>query len=82
LKLFDEPNATATPAGSLRAAHHFVSQCIRWGEAEITARAAAGRPTAEWESYVRFSQHAREELEAGTLDHWFVPASPSDRDKL
>lgn len=82
MSLFDEPVEPPAPAARLQAAHDFVSRCITWSEAEIERRRNAGRPTEEWESYVRFNRHALAELEAGKLDHWFATPSLQSRDKL
>ncbi len=82
MSLFDEAVEPAPPAARLHAAHDFVSRCITWSEAEIERRRSAGRPTEEWESYVRFNRHALAELEAGKLDHWFAAPSVQSRDKL
>lgn len=82
MSLFDEVVPAASPAARLHAAHDFVSRCITWSEAEIERRRASGRPTEEWESYIRFNRHALAELEAGTLDGWFATPPGGSRDKL
>jgi hypothetical protein len=40
--------------------------------AAITRRREEGRAADDWELYLRFTDHTLEELENGTLDHWFV----------
>jgi len=62
----------ATPEERLAAVHAFTTRCRAYAVAEIDRRRAAGRPTNDWESYLRFTDHTLAELENGTLDHWFV----------
>jgi hypothetical protein len=64
------------PEQGIAAAHAFVSRCRAWAVMEIERRAAAGRPTEEWESYLRFTDHTLRELEEGTLDRWFARGPP------
>ncbi len=71
--LFRPDTPQPAPDLALAAAHAFVTRCRAWAVDELARRTAAGRPTQEWESYLRFTDHTLRELEDGTLDHWFVP---------
>lgn len=70
------PPETPTPAAGWRATYTFVQRCRAWAVGEIAKRTREGRPTAEWEVYLRFTDHTLRELEDGTLDGWFDPAIP------
>lgn len=74
--LSEAPAEEATPVAAWGAAFAFVTRCRAWAVDEIARRRAAGRPTAEWESYLKFTDHTLHELEAGTLDHWFDARIP------
>ena len=74
------PEAPASPEAAWTAVHTFVGRCRRWAADEITRREAAGRPTEEWRSYLRFTDHTLAELQNGTLDPWFLAATAVDRD--
>lgn len=71
-----QPPEPASPVAAWGAVYGFVSRCREWAVAEIARREAAGRPTAEWESYLRFTDHTLRELREGTLDPWFDAAPP------
>lgn len=72
MTLFQTPGPLGPPYARLRAAHDFVSRCIQYAQTEVSRRREAGRDPTEWESYLRFQQHALRELEDGTLDAWFA----------
>jgi hypothetical protein len=74
-------NPTIDARDALSITHEFLLFCRQWAlekeipkrlaeaaETDITTRAT---PLAEWETYVKFTDHAIYELESGTLDHWF-----------
>jgi hypothetical protein len=65
------PTLPADPGARWAAVKDFVQRCRLWSVAELERRAADGRPTAEWESYLKFTDHTLQELDNGTLDHWF-----------
>lgn len=79
------PDAVApAPPAAWRAARDFVERCRRFAVAEITRREVDGRPTSEWVSYLRFTEHTLRELDDGTLDAWFLdpavdPSQPAPR---
>ena len=79
------PDAVTPPAPSAwRAARDFVQKCQRFAVAEIARREVDGRPTQEWVSYLRFTEHTLRELDDGTLDSWFLdpavdPSQPAPR---
>jgi hypothetical protein len=68
---------SASPEQAWGAAYDFVTRCRAWAVGEIVLRRETGRAVAEWESYLAFTDHTLRELEAGTLDAWFEPASGS-----
>lgn len=70
------PNAPADPGARWAAAREFVERCQTWSLDEIKRREADGRPLADWQVYLRFTEHTLHELDAGTLDAWFE-ASPA-----
>ena len=74
MSLFREadPHAAAPPAQQVAAVHAFTTRCRAYAEEAIARRRAEGRPTDEWEVYLRFTDHTLRELEDGTLDHWFA----------
>lgn len=72
MPLFDQPTPPIAPAAALQATERFVQRCRAWAVAEIARRAEAGRPTGEWESYLRFTDHTLAELRSGKLDPWFL----------
>jgi hypothetical protein len=72
------------PEEAVLVVHDFLTRCKRWAEREVPRRleqaAADGRPESAaklhaWVSYVQFTDHTLNELEAGTLDHWFDPTA-------
>lgn len=67
------PALPADPGARWAAARDFVERCKGWSVAELARRRADGRNTADWEVYLRFTQHTLDELDAGTLDPWFGP---------
>lgn len=62
--------------------HDFLQRCRRWAaEREIPARLQQVQADLDpqdaarlqqWIAYLRFTEHAIEELESGRLDHWFT----------
>jgi hypothetical protein len=71
--LWSPDTAQPAPEQGIAAAHAFVTRCRAWAVMELARRGADGRPTHEWESYLRFTDHTLRELENGTLDRWFQP---------
>lgn len=76
------PAPPASPEAAWAAVRTFVEQCRAWAVDEIARRKAAGRPTEEWETYLRFTDHTLAELDNGTLDRWFLAAPAPDWDTL
>ncbi|MES2644646.1 MAG: hypothetical protein V4850_34480 [Myxococcota bacterium] len=70
--LFLAADPSATPAQRIAAVHAFTTRCRAWAVAAVTRRREEGRAADDWELYLRFTEHTLEELENGTLDHWFV----------
>lgn len=80
--------AKLDPRDAILAAHRFLSQCRDYArDREIPALLARCQvePTPlhaaklhQWTSWVAFVEHAMRELEAGTLDRWFLPAPPQE----
>lgn len=75
------PASPASPEVAWAAAFDFVTRCRAWASDEITRREAAGRPTDEWRSYLKFTDHTLTELRDGTLDAWFLAATAAQQDK-
>ena len=73
--LFPDQNPVATPEQRIAAVYTFTKRCEKWALDEVFRRESAGRPTEEWEVYLRFTRHTLTELENGTLDHWFAENS-------
>lgn len=73
------PAVPASPEAAWAAVHTFVTRCRSWAVDEIARREAAGRPTGEWRSYLKFTDHTLAELDNGTLDPWFVAAEQDIR---
>ncbi|MSP55391.1 MAG: hypothetical protein EXR69_07305 [Myxococcales bacterium] len=65
------PDAPADPGARWAAARAFVERCHSWSVDEIKRRETDGRPLADWQVYLRFTEHTLHELDAGTLDAWF-----------
>jgi hypothetical protein len=73
-------------------ATNFVRRCIAWAHAHGLPRALARweqepsienlRKLEDWRAYIRFQEHALEELAAGKLDAWFTECDdpPVDAD--
>lgn len=73
-------------------ATNFVRRCIAWAQSHGLPRAHdrwVAEPSAEnlrklddWRAYIRFQEHALEELAAGKLDAWFTDCDdpPTDGD--
>jgi hypothetical protein len=74
------PTPPDDPAQALAAAHAFVTRCRAWAVDELARRAENGKPREAWESYLAFTDHTLQELENGTLDHWFRPLERSSAD--
>lgn len=70
--LFLAADPSATPAQRIAAVHAFTTRCRAWAVDAIARRREEGRAADDWELYLRFTEHTLEELENGTLDHWFV----------
>lgn len=74
------------PRDAVRVAHDFMIRCRDWAvEREIPKRlqrAADGLDPDDaaslhaWIAWMRFCEHAIQELEDGTLDPWFTGGSP------
>jgi hypothetical protein len=73
--LFARADPSATAAQRIAAVHAFSLRCREWAVAAIARRQAEGRSAADWEVYLRFTDHTLAELENGTLDHWFAENS-------
>lgn len=82
MPLFDPQRETdIDPKDAIVAVHDFLLKCREWAQQrEIPKRVqrvdaeldpAAAAQLHAWISYLRFTEHALEELENGTLDHWF-----------
>lgn len=82
MPLYDpEHRARPAPRDAVCVVHDFLRRCRQWAaEKEIPKRlerVADGLQTEEaaklhaWVAYLRFTEHALAELEAGKLDHWF-----------
>jgi hypothetical protein len=83
------------PEAAVVIVHRFVTRCREWAlKREIparTQRVAASADATEaaklhaWTAYAAFLTHTLEELEQGTLDHWFTgehaPPQPPPRDE-
>lgn len=75
--LFTQPAPPIPPAAALHATYLFVQKCRAYAVAQVETRRESGRHLAEWESYLRFTDHTLRELENGTLDHWFAAEESS-----
>lgn len=73
--------SSEAPEQQVLTVHRFLMRCRAWAEEhelpkyDLAVREAT-RPDASeklkaWRTYVRFLDHTLEELEDGTLDHWF-----------
>jgi hypothetical protein len=69
--LWPDADPHATPEQRIAAVHAFTTRCRQWAVDAIARRQAEGRPSDDWEIYLRFTDHTLHELENGTLDHWF-----------
>lgn len=90
MPLYDPERAPdVAPEDAVAVVHDFLRRCRDWAvEREIPKRlhrVAEGQEPAEaaklheWIAWRRYVEHALQELEAGTLDSWFVPeATPPD----
>ncbi len=78
MPLSSSPGPLPPPDQAWLAVRDFVTRCRAWAVAEIARRQANGKPTAEWESYLRFTDHTLAELDDGTLDAWFAPPPTPD----
>lgn len=76
MPLFADPPAPIPATSALHATERFVQRCRAWALDEISRRAQAGRPTHEWEIYLRFTDHTLQELHNGKLDPWFEADHP------
>ncbi len=69
------------PEQQVLTVHRFLTRCRGWAEdRELPkytralhegTRPDAAQKLEAWRTYVRFLNHTLEELETGTLDHWF-----------
>ncbi len=82
MPLYDPDRAVdLDPRDAVHAVHTFLEGCRRWAEeVEIPKRlerVREGKSPEEaaklhaWVAYLRFTEHARQELVEGKLDHWF-----------
>ena len=53
----------------------YLNRCNTYAEASIARKRERGESneTNPWTSYIEFNNHAIEEIQNGTLDHWFTP---------
>lgn len=83
MALYDEHRGgKVAPEDAVVTVHRFVAKCREWAlKLEIPKRSQrlAAQPDrleaeklAAWLRYVEFLDHTLTELEAGTLDHWFM----------
>ena len=77
MPLSAHPTPPSSPEQAWTAAYEFVARCRQWAVEELARRAENGKPRAEWEAYLKFTDHTLRELEEGTLDHWFHPPEPA-----
>ncbi|MEQ1568617.1 MAG: hypothetical protein ABMA64_23465 [Myxococcota bacterium] len=82
-RLFDPDRAPQVdPADAVLVVHQFLERCVAWAEEQEMPKRIermSSAPTPEhaaalhqWASWIVFVRHAQRELEAGTLDRWFV----------
>ena len=53
----------------------YLERCNTYAEESIVRKTERGEAleTESWKSYIEFNNHAIEEINNGTLDHWFTP---------
>jgi hypothetical protein len=53
----------------------YLKRCNAYAEDSIARKTERDEfdQTVSWKSYIEFNDHAIEEIENGTLDHWFTP---------
>lgn len=89
MPLYDPDHSpTVAPEDAIAVVHEFLGFCRAWAtEREIPRRLERVESNLEpadvaalhqWVTWMRFTEHALEELENGTLDHWFA-APHSDK---
>ncbi len=82
MPLFNPAHRPAlAPQDAVAAVHDFLQRCQHWAaEIEIPKRLQRVEEDLQtedaaklhaWVAYLRFTEHALGELEAGKLDHWF-----------
>lgn len=87
MALFDPTRTSAVdPRDAVLVVHGFLTRCIDWAHTrEIGPRLDRVRDTLDpieagklhaWVAWVRFCEHARREIEDGTLDAWFQEPPP------
>ena len=82
MALLDQRPEEPTAAQAAIAVHRFVENCIEWArKRELPKHTDAMQESPnvqhamdalQWATFAEFMEHARRELEAGTLDHWFT----------
>lgn len=83
MPLFDPARTPdVSPEDAVAIAHAFLQQCRSWvADVELPKRRQAilddnapehAAKLHQWLSYLEFTDHAINELEDGTLDHWFT----------
>ncbi len=70
------PALPADPGQRWAASRDFVERCHHWAMDEIERR--EGRKVEDWLVYERFTRHTLNELDNGTLDHWFAAAAAGE----
>lgn len=86
MALLDEArraDLAAEPGAASLAVEDFLRRCLHWARVvELPRRRQAAQDSEDpevamklhaWLSYIRFTEHALEELRDGRLDHWFRP---------
>ena len=57
----------------------FLEKCIQYANASILRKQNRGdmEEIPQWETYLEFTRHALDEIQAGELDRWFPKESPT-----
>lgn len=89
MTLFDpRHHPTVSPEDASAIVHAFLQNCVRWAEDKeiaVTQKKFNKSPSQKlaarllaWTTYRDFTLHTLQELEDGTLDHWFEIDPPPD----
>jgi len=89
MSLFEpEHTPQLAPKDALLTVHQFLTNCLEWAEQReipetlkrlhIDPNTDAAARLHKWTTYRDFTRHALQELEDGTLDHWFLKESSPD----